>query len=172
MAEANRFLREVYLPDHDGRFATPSEVKGWPSCPSQALWTSSSASTRNALSRTIIPCEGLSLQLPAVRHRYVRAMIRVHEYPTTPVLAGFHGPRAPRLLPSRWIPDRNQNPKGRTICRRHVDSRNAVNDAQTPRILTRWPAHPDTALATGSLSACAEHRNRRAARKNERENSP
>ena len=54
--EANRFLKEVYLPQHNARFALPAEVEGRPSSPSQARSTISSASKRSAPSRTTTPC--------------------------------------------------------------------------------------------------------------------
>ena len=49
----------------------------------------SSATTTRCATRT-----GLSLQIPADRHRhhYVKARVRVHEYPDG-TLAVFHGPR-------------------------------------------------------------------------------
>lgn len=93
MAEANRFLRKVYLPDHDGRFATPSKVDG-----------SAFVHFVGALDVVLCVHEECAVsnddtvrgtQLPAVRHRYVRAMIQVHEHPDrAPVLAGFHDPGA------------------------------------------------------------------------------
>ena len=67
-----------------------------PSCPSQARSTRSSASTQTASSVTTTPCAtaGLSLQIPPGRHHhhYVKARVRVHEYPDG-TLALFHGPR-------------------------------------------------------------------------------
>ena len=82
MAGANRFLKEVFLPQHNARFATPAEDQGTafvpfrrsschnttpasrprprtrapPSSPSPARSTTSCASTRNALSQTTTRC--------------------------------------------------------------------------------------------------------------------
>ena len=56
MAEANRFLKEIYLPLHNARFATPAEGEGSALVPSPARSTTSSASTRTASSATTTPC--------------------------------------------------------------------------------------------------------------------
>ena len=56
MAEANRFLKEVFLPLHNARFAVLAEARAQPSCPSQARWTTSSASTQTVSSATTTPC--------------------------------------------------------------------------------------------------------------------
>ena len=53
MAEANRFLREVYLPLHNG---PRPRTKAPPSHPSRAPLTTSSASTQTASSATTTPC--------------------------------------------------------------------------------------------------------------------
>ncbi len=82
MAEANRFLKEVYLPDRNRRFATPPEGVGL-----RALrrHPGRPASTRTVSNDTRY--NGRTLQ--ADRHHYVKA--RVHEYPDH-ALAVFHGP--------------------------------------------------------------------------------
>ena len=54
--EANRFLKEVYLPQHNARFATPAEDQGTAFVPFAARSTTSCASTRNAPSLTTTPC--------------------------------------------------------------------------------------------------------------------
>ena len=95
---ANRFLREVYLPAHNARFARPAQIE-----------ESAFVAVADASSLAEILCieeerivgrdntiayEGLRLQLPAsrVRPHYVKARVRVHEYPDG-TLAVFHGPR-------------------------------------------------------------------------------
>jgi transposase len=95
---ANRFLREVYLPAHNARFARPAQIE-----------ESAFVAVADASSLAEILCieeerivgrdntiayEGLRLQLPAsrVRPHYVKARVRVHEYPDG-ALAVFHGPR-------------------------------------------------------------------------------
>ena len=94
--EANRFLKEVYLPQHNARFATPAEVEG-------SAFVSFAGALDDILcvqeERTVsndntVRYKRRVLQLPADRHRrhYVKATVRVHEYPDG-TLAVFHGPR-------------------------------------------------------------------------------
>ncbi len=55
--QANRFLKEVYLPLHNARFATPAEADGAAFVPfAGALDETSSASTQTASSATTTPC--------------------------------------------------------------------------------------------------------------------
>ena len=93
---ANRFLKEVYLPRHNARFQVPAEEEGSAFVPFagdlddilciQEERTVSNDNTVRYKRRT--------LQIPADRHRrhYVKATVRVHEYPDG-TLAVFHGPR-------------------------------------------------------------------------------
>ena len=94
--EANRFLKEVYLPQHNARFALPAEVEG-------SAFVSFAGALDDILciqeERTVsndntVRYKRRLLQLPADRHRrhYVKATVRVHEYPDG-TLAVFHGPR-------------------------------------------------------------------------------
>ena len=96
MAEANRFLREVYLPLHNARFATPAEDKGSAFVPfagalDEILCVHAERVVGND---NTVRYRRLSLQIPPDRHRhhYVKARVRVHEYPDG-TLALFHGPR-------------------------------------------------------------------------------
>ena len=54
--EANRFLKEVYLPQHNARFQVTPEAEGSAFVPSPASSTISSASRRSAPSPTTTPC--------------------------------------------------------------------------------------------------------------------
>ena len=93
--EANRFLKEVYLPQHNARFALPAEDQG-------SAFVSFAGALDDILciqeERTVANDNTVRkrrvLQLPADRHRrhYVKATVRVHEYPDG-TLAVFHGPR-------------------------------------------------------------------------------
>jgi transposase len=94
---ANRFIREVYLPDHNSRFARP------PESPDSAFVPASPAQVRDILCRqedrvvgndNTVRYRRLSLQLPAspLRPHFVKARVRVHDYPDG-TLAVFHGPR-------------------------------------------------------------------------------
>ena len=96
MAAANRFLKEHYLPDHNARFAVEPEEQGT----AFVAFTGNLADTlcvqeeRIVSNDNTVRYKGLSLQIPADRHRhhYVKAKVRVHEYPDGN-LAIFHGPR-------------------------------------------------------------------------------
>ena len=94
---ANRFIGEVYLPEHNARFAKPAEIA------ESAFVAADRASLSEILcieeERIVgrdntVSYEGRSLQLPetAARAHYVRARVKVREYPTGE-LAVFHGPR-------------------------------------------------------------------------------
>ena len=97
MEAANRFLREVYLPAHNARFAVAPEQPGSAFVPDRM------AAYRDILcvheGRTVgndntVRYRGLSLQIPehAHRHHFVKVKVRVHHYPDE-TLAVFHGPR-------------------------------------------------------------------------------
>lgn len=98
VGSANRFIREVYLPAHNARFARPP-----------ALAESAFVTVRDPAGLTDILCieeerivardntvayARLKLQLPQNRARphYVKARVKVREYPDR-TLAIFHGPR-------------------------------------------------------------------------------
>jgi len=94
---ANRFIRETYLGAHNARFA---EV---PADPASAFVPVAYAQWRDVLAiqeeRTVAPdntvaWKGKRLQIPPhpARPHFVRAKVRVHEYPDGE-LAIFHGPR-------------------------------------------------------------------------------
>ena len=97
VAAANVYLREVYVPEHNARFGKPAAEQG----------TAFVAHAGPGLAE--VPCvqddrqvgkdncvswQGKSLQIPPQLHRqhYVRAIVRVHEYPDGR-LALFDGPR-------------------------------------------------------------------------------
>jgi len=97
MAEANRFLREVYLPEHNALFAIEPEEPG------AAFVTWAGAGLADILTtqeeRTVgndntVAYKRLTLQIPedSHRHHYVKAKVKVHEYHGGQ-LAIFHGPR-------------------------------------------------------------------------------
>ena len=94
--EANRFLKEVYLPQHNAHFATPAEAQGSAFVPfADALDDILCVQEERTVSNdNTVRYKRRVLQLPADRHRrhYVKATVRVHEYPDG-TLAVFHGPR-------------------------------------------------------------------------------
>ena len=96
MAAANRFLRQVYLPTHNARFAGPAEDTGSAFVPFAGPLADFLCVQHERIvgNDNTVRYKGLSLQIPADRHRhhYVKARVRVHEYPDA-TLAVFHGPR-------------------------------------------------------------------------------
>ena len=94
----NAWIRDVYVPAHNARFARPAAV------PEIAFVTLRDPATLAETlcvqdSRVVdrvntVSWEGLKLQLPQspLRHHWVKAQVRVHQYPDGR-LAVFHGPR-------------------------------------------------------------------------------
>jgi transposase len=93
---ANRWLAEVYLPEHNARFAQPAERQG------SAFVADAAQAWREILciqeerqvgNDNTVKWKRLSLQIPPspLRPHFVRAKVRVHEYPNGR-LAIFWGP--------------------------------------------------------------------------------
>ena len=93
---ANRYLREVFVPDYNARFAVPAAEEGSAFIPysgrplEDVLCIQES---RQVGRDNCVIWKGLSLQIPPQRHRhhYVKASVRVHEYPDGRI-AIFDGP--------------------------------------------------------------------------------
>jgi transposase len=94
---ANRFLREVYLPEHNARFAVAPEQ------PETAFVADLGGAHRDILcvqeervvgNDNCVRYRGLCLQIPPspIRPHFVKVRVRVHDYPDG-TLAIFHGPR-------------------------------------------------------------------------------
>jgi transposase len=105
LAAANRFIAEVYLPQHNARFAVPAAEPG------SAFVADIAGYWRDILcvqeERTVgndntVRYRKLSLQLPQspLRRHFVKVRVRVHHYPDD-TLAVFHGPRCL----ARYSPD-------------------------------------------------------------------
>ena len=94
--EANRFLKEVYLPQHNARFQVTPEADGSAFVPFAGALDDILCiqEERTVSNDNTVRYKRRLLQLPADRHRrhYVKATVRVHEYPDG-TLAVFHGPR-------------------------------------------------------------------------------
>jgi hypothetical protein len=97
IAAANRWIREVYLPRHNARFARPAAL------PETAFVAADPELLRETLcieeERVVgrdntVAYQGLKLQLPEsrIRAHYVKARVKVREYPDGS-LAILHGPR-------------------------------------------------------------------------------
>jgi transposase len=102
---ANRFITETYIPAHNARFAIAAAEPGSAFVPvAEVQWRDVLAVQEE---RTVAPDNTVAwkrkrLQIPPhpARPHFVRAKVRVHEYPDSE-LAIFHGPRC--LV--RWRPD-------------------------------------------------------------------
>jgi transposase len=98
IAEANRYIREIYLPMHNDLFAVAPQVDESAFVPMRdptTLVDILCVQQHRVVARdNTVSYEGRVLQLPSspVRAHYVKANVRVHEYPDG-TLAVFHGPR-------------------------------------------------------------------------------
>ena len=96
MEAANRFLENVYLPRHNAAFARTPEDAGSAFVPFAGPLADILCvqEERRVGNDNTVRYENRVLQIPADRHRhhYVKATVRVHEYPDG-TLAVFHGPR-------------------------------------------------------------------------------
>jgi hypothetical protein len=97
MAAANRYLRDRFVPDYNARFAVPAAEPGsafvrYVGRPIEDVLCIQEDRVVGA--DNCISWRRRSLQIPPQRHRqhYVRATVRVHEYPDGH-LAVFDGPR-------------------------------------------------------------------------------
>jgi hypothetical protein len=94
---ANRWIREVYLPQHNARFARPAALpeKAFVAAdPGLLAETLCSEGERVVGRDNTVAYRTLRLQLPESRMRahYVKARVKVRDYPDGS-LAVFHGPR-------------------------------------------------------------------------------
>lgn len=97
IAAANRFIREVYLPAHNVRFARPAALpeSGFVGAdPSLLVETLCVQEERVVARDNTVAYRNLRLQLPPspARAHYVKARVKVRQYPDG-TLALFHGPR-------------------------------------------------------------------------------
>jgi hypothetical protein len=118
---ANRWIREVYLPDHNARFAKPPELPDSAFVPirdKELLGDILCVQEERIVARDNTVSWGrLKLQLPDSRLRphYVKARVRVHEYPDGS-LAVFHGPRCLAALYGRRRLGRSPPQSRRVTC--------------------------------------------------------
>jgi transposase len=97
VAAANRYIRDVYLPAHNARFARPPEIAESAfvaADPTQLAQTLCIEHERIVGRDNTVAHAGLRLQLPESRLRphYVKARVKLRHYPDD-TLAIFHGPR-------------------------------------------------------------------------------
>jgi hypothetical protein len=97
IATANQWIREVYLPQHNARFAKPAALpeKAFVAADPHVLIETLCIEEERVVGRdNTVAYEGLKLQLPEspMRAHYVKARVKVREYPDGS-LAVLHGPR-------------------------------------------------------------------------------
>ena len=96
MDAANTFLRDVYLSQHNARFARSPEDTGSAFVPCAGVLEDILCAHEDRVvgNDNTVRYHNRILQIPADRHRqhYVKTRVRVHEYPDG-ALAVFHGPR-------------------------------------------------------------------------------
>ena len=97
MEEANAFIREVYLPEHNARFAAPQAQPGCAFTPIPGVDLDEILCVeveRQVGNDNCVSFRTLKLQIPQspMRPHFVRARVKVHLYPDGSH-ALFHGPR-------------------------------------------------------------------------------
>ena len=94
---ANRFIRDVYLPAHNARFASPPEIaeSAFVAAEQVQLAETLCVEVERVVARdNTVAHAGFRLQLPQspLRAHYVKARVKLRHYPDD-TLAIFHGPR-------------------------------------------------------------------------------
>ena len=148
---ANRFIREIYLPAHNARFAR-----------SPAIAESAFVAIRDPAGLAEILCiedervvardntvayEGLRLQLPQspARAHYVKARVKVREYPDG-TLAVFHGPRCIARYSAQGV-EIAEVPTARSVTPCSPPSRRGLATAERAAAAQRRPALTASARA-------------------------
>jgi transposase len=97
MDEANKYLKEIYMPAFNAEFAVPATIEGTAFVP----WINGDIDDvlceqyeRTVGKDNCVRFEGLVMQIPKDQHRchYMKAKVRVHRY-VDGQMAIFHGPR-------------------------------------------------------------------------------
>lgn len=98
LARANAFIRDVYLPEHNARFAKPPELEESAfvrmAHPASLIEYLCIEEERVVNRDNTVAFENLKLQLPESRMRahYVKTRVKVRQYPDG-TMAVFHGPK-------------------------------------------------------------------------------
>jgi hypothetical protein len=108
VAAANRYRREVYLPEHNVRFATPADEPASAFVEVAAeLWRDVLCvqSERQVGNDNCLRWQGRVLQIPPspLRPHFARSTVRVHEYPDG-TIALFKGPHRLVTFPAAERP--------------------------------------------------------------------
>jgi len=145
MAAANRFIRDVYLPQHNARFARPAllaETAFVAADPALLAETLCIEEERIVARDNTVVYGNRRLQLPAsqARAHYVKARVKVREYPDG-TLAVFHGPRRIARYTNRGaeiteVPTRSSVTPGSTPSRRGLETAEPAAPLQRRPALT------------------------------------
>ena len=155
VAAANRWIREVYLPDHNARFAKPAaqpDVAFVAVADQSQLIEALCLEEERVVARDNTVVYGrLHLQLPASsgRAHYVRARVKVRAYPDS-TLAVFHGPRrlARYTAKGHWIDPKptvaQDLPARPSVAAGSLPSRRGL---EAPEFASRQPRRPTLTAA-------------------------
>ena len=97
MADANRYLEQIYMPQHNTEFAVPASAQGTAFIPyigNNLPDVLCEQHERTVGNDNCVSFKAMKLQIPSdgTRHHYVKVNVRVHCY-VDGTLAVFHGPR-------------------------------------------------------------------------------
>ena len=150
---ANRFIREVYLPAHNARFAVEPADKASAFAPvAEAQWRDILCvqEERVVAPDNTVAWNGRRLQIPPhpARAHFVRAKVRVHHYPDGEI-AVFHGPRP--LV--RWNQTTKRIPKTCAPRPEPLWRRRAGLWTAGTRLRLAHPAHSETEAKAVNLCA-------------------
>ncbi|RWL96668.1 hypothetical protein [Mesorhizobium sp.] len=114
---ANRFIAQTHLPAHNARFARPAAVQdsAFVATDPAALAEILCLQEERVVARdNTVAFARLRLQLPQspIRHHFVKATVRIRQYPDG-TLAIFHGPRRIARHGSDGAPIQERCPVGR-----------------------------------------------------------
>jgi transposase len=139
---ANRWIKAVYLPDHNARFATPAALpdSGFVAAETTRLVETLCIEEERTVGRdNTIAWDGRRLQIPEspLRHHYVGARVKVHAYPDA-TLAILHGPRVIARFAADLSPRVGTEPKAVPAAARVA----ACSTASRRGLATAAPASP------------------------------
>ena len=170
IAAANRFIRDVYLPAHNARFARPAalpELAFVAISDPMALSEILCRQEERVVGRdNTVTWEARKLQLPEspLRHHWVKARVRLHEYPDG-TLALFHGPRCLARYTTEGIEIRNA-PTARNVTPCSPPSRRGL---ATPELAGAAARRPTLTAAARSVPAPARVGTKKRARRSNKE---
>ena len=145
IAAANRYLKERFVPDFNARFAVPAAEPGsafvaYAGRPAEEILCIQE--DRHVGRDNCVQWYGRSLQIPPQRHRhhYVKATVRVHEYPDGR-LAIFDGPRCLARFDRKDIRSMPRGP---------------LNSARRPPPVDLWTTQRVAHNPTGAATSAAD----------------